>query len=547
MNNSVFRLDAPANEPIRDYAPGSAEREELQAELERQATEEVEIPLIINGRAVRTGRMGTVVMPCAHGHVLARCHLAGEAEVQQAAEAAVAAHETWSTLSWIERASILLKAAELLSTKLRMRINAATMLGQGKNVYQAEIDAACETIDYLRYNVFFASEIYADQPRSTLEQLNRMEYRPLEGFVLTVSPFNFTAIASNLNMAPALMGNTTVWKPATTALLSNYYLMQALMEAGLPPGVVNFVPGPGSVIGDVALAHRDFAGIHFTGSNATFNRLWLQMARNLPAYRSYPRIVGETGGKDFIFAHASADPLAVATAMIRGAFEYQGQKCSAASRAYVPASLWPTIRDAVGAMLERITVGDVRDLGNFVNAVIDEAAFDSIMGYIAQARSSAQARILFGGDGDKSTGYFIHPTVIQVEDPKFVTMSEEIFGPVLSVFVYDDARYRETLGLCDETSPYALTGAIFANDRYAYVEACRTLRYAAGNFYINDKPTGAMVGLQPFGGSRGSGTNDKAGGPLNLLRWISPRTIKETFLPATDFAYPFLNPAPGAP
>jgi 1-pyrroline-5-carboxylate dehydrogenase len=541
MNNSVFRFDVPQNDTVLDYAPGSPERTQLAAELDRQAAQVVDIPLIIGGEEVRTGRTRDVVMPCAHGHVLARCHQAGEAEVRRAAEAAVAAHGQWSTLSWIERASILQKAAELLAKKYRMRINAATMLGQGKNAYQAEIDAACETIDYLRYNVYFASQIYAEQPRSTLEQLNRMEYRPLEGFVFTVSPFNFTAIASNLNLAPALMGNTTVWKPASTALLSNYYLMETLIEAGLPPGVVNFVPGAGSVVGKVALSHRHLAGIHFTGSNATFNGLWREVAANLPAYRSYPRIVGETGGKDFVFVHASADPQAVATALVRGAFEYQGQKCSAASRAYLPASLWPTIRDAVGAMLERVKMGDVRDLGNFVNAVIDEASFDSITGYIERARQATEARILFGGESDKSTGYFIRPTVIQAADPHFTTMEEEIFGPVLTVFVYDDAKYIETLRLCDETSPYALTGAIFARDRYAYVEACRHLRYAAGNFYINDKPTGAMVGLQPFGGSRASGTNDKAGGPLNLLRWISPRTIKETFLPAADFAYPFLG------
>jgi 1-pyrroline-5-carboxylate dehydrogenase len=541
MNNSVFRFDVPQNEPILDYAPGSPERDRLHAELERQAAAEIEIPLIIGGEEVRTGTLREVVMPCEHGHVLARCHMAGEAEVRRAIDAAIAAHAQWSTLSWIERASILLKAAELLSKERRMRINAATMLGQGKNAYQAEIDAACETIDYLRYNVYFASQIYAEQPRSTLEQLNRLEYRPLEGFVFTVSPFNFTAIASNLNLAPVLMGNTTVWKPASTALLSNHHLMRTLIDAGLPPGVVNFVPGPGSVLGGVALAHPALSGIHFTGSNATFNGLWRQVAANLATYRSYPRIVGETGGKDFIFAHASADPQAVAVAMVRGAFEYQGQKCSAASRAYVPASLWPTIRDAVGGMLERVRVGDVRDFGNFVNAVIDEPAFDSILGYVSKARSAAGARILFGGEGDKSTGYYIQPTVILAEDPHFITMEEEIFGPVLTVHVYDDDRYLETLRLCDETSPYALTGAIFARDRYAYVEACRALRYAAGNFYINDKPTGAMVGLQPFGGARVSGTNDKAGGPLNLLRWISPRTIKETFLPATDFGYPFLG------
>ena len=541
MNNSVFHFDAPQNERVLDYAPGSPEREQLKAELERHAATEIEIPLIIGGQEVRTGRTRTVVMPCDHGHVLARAHLAGEGEVRRAIDAAVAAEPAWSAMSWIERASILLKAAELLAKRHRMWINATTMLGQGKNVFQAEIDAACETIDYLRYNVYFASQIYAGQPRSTLEQLNRMEYRPLEGFVFAVSPFNFTAIASNLNMAPALMGNTTVWKPATTALLSNHVIMRVLMEAGLPPGVVNFVPGAGAEVGRAALGHRMLAGVHFTGSNATFDTLWRGVADNLRGYRSYPRIVGETGGKDFIFVHASADPLAAATAMARGSFEYQGQKCSASSRAYVPASLWPTVRDALLDMVSRMKVGDVRDHANFVNAVIDEPAWDNVMRYVGLAKASGQAKILCGGTGDKSRGWYVQPTVVQVEDPHFTTMEEEIFGPVLSVHVYDDARYSETLKVCDETSPYALTGAIFCRDRYAFVEACRTLRYAAGNFYINDKPTGAMVGLQPFGGSRASGTNDKAGGPLNLLRWISPRTVKETFMPPRTFEYPFMG------
>jgi len=541
MNNSVFRFSAPTNEPADDFAPGTRSRQLLKSELERMALDIVDIPLVINGKEVRTGKTRDVIMPCAHGHILARCHLAGEREVQRAIDAALAARVEWSTLSWIERASILLKAAELLSTRYRHTLDAATMLGQGKNAYQAEIDAVCETADFLRYNVYFASQIYADQPRSSLDQLNRMEYRPLEGFVFAVTPFNFTAIASNLNLSVALMGNTTVWKPASTALLSNYYLMRLLMEAGLPPGVVNFVPGESRVVGKAVLSHRDLAGIHFTGSNATFNTLWRQVAEGLPNYRSYPRIVGETGGKDFIFVHASAEPLAVATAIVRGAFEYQGQKCSAASRAYIPASLWPAVKDAVTDMASRIKVGDVRDFSNFVNAVIDEASFDNIMKYIARAKASKAARVIVGGEGDKSVGYFVEPTVIQVEDPRFVTMQEEIFGPVISVYVYDDARYTETLQLCDATSPYALTGAIFSSERYPYVEACRVLRYAAGNFYINDKPTGAMVGLQPFGGARASGTNDKAGGPLNLLRWVSPRTIKETFVPPTSFEYPFLQ------
>ncbi|MCE5248504.1 MAG: L-glutamate gamma-semialdehyde dehydrogenase [Candidatus Polarisedimenticolia bacterium] len=539
MNNSVFRFDVPTNEPMNDFAPGSPSRAALKAGLERQAAQVVEIPLIIGGKEVRTGKMRDVVMPCDHGHVLARCHMAGEAEVRRAIDAALAAHDQWSNLSWIERASIGLKAAELLSKNRRYEIAAATMLGQAKNAYQAEVDAVCELIDYLRYNVYFASEIYGNQPRSAADQLNRMEYRPLEGFVFAISPFNFTAIASNLNMSVALMGNTTVWKPASTAVLSNYLVMRALMDAGLPPGVINFVPGAGSVVGGAALGHPALAGIHFTGSNATFNHLWRGVAERIGQYRSYPRIVGETGGKDFIFVHASADPAAVATAIVRGAYEYQGQKCSAASRAYVPASLWPEVRDLVGGMVSKIKVGDVRDFSNFVNAVIDEPAFDNVMHYVGVARSSKDAKIVFGGEGDKSVGYFVQPTLIEAKDPHFTTMEEEIFGPVMTVYVYDDAKYAETLRLCESTSRYGLTGAIFATDRYAYLEACRALRYAAGNFYINDKPTGAMVGLQPFGGSRASGTNDKAGGPLNLLRWISPRTIKETFLPATDYAYPF--------
>jgi 1-pyrroline-5-carboxylate dehydrogenase len=541
MNNSVFRFSLPENEPVQDYAPGSASRAALKQELERMAGEVIEIPMIIGGREVRTGKTVDVVMPTDHGHLLARAHLAGEAEVRQAIAAALDAKEAWSALSWVERASVMLKAAELLSKRYRWRINAATMLGQGKSAYQAEIDAACEVIDFLRFNVYFASQIYKDQPQSHLDQLNRLEYRPLEGFVFTVSPFNFTAIASNLNTAVALMGNTTVWKPATTSLLSNYVLMRVLMEAGLPPGVINFVPGQGRLLSEIVLEHPMFAGLHFTGSNATFNSLWQKIAGNLPKYRSYPRIVGETGGKGFVFVHASANPEEVATALVRGGFEYQGQKCSAASRAYVPASMWPKVRQLIVEMLGRARMGDVRDFSNFVNAVIDDASYTNIMSYVERAKGSPEAEIVVGGHGDKSKGFFVEPTVVKVTDPKFLTMEEEIFGPVLTIFVYEDARFEETLRLCDETSPYALTGAVFSKDRYAYTEACRVLRYAAGNFYINDKPTGAQVGMQPFGGARGSGTNDKAGGPLNLLRWISPRTIKETFVPARSFEYPFLQ------
>ena len=541
MNNTVFTFDVPASESILTYAPGSPERAAIRTALSGFAAE-TEIPLLIGGKEVRTGRLGSVRNPCNHRQVLATYHQAGEKEVALAIDAALAAKRSWESLSWLERASITLKAAELIAKRHRFRLNAATMLGQGKSVYQAEIDASCEVVDYLRFNVYFASRIYADQPRSTFEQLNRMEYRPLEGFVFTVSPFNFTAIASNLNLSVALMGNTTVWKPASTALLSNYTLMQIFAEAGLPDGVLNFVPGPGAIVGKTALAHREIAGLHFTGSNATFNSLWRTLAEALPRLRSYPRIVGETGGKDFIFAHPSADPAEVATAIVRGAFEYQGQKCSAASRAYIPRTLWPAVRERLCDDIRQIRVGATTDLGCFMNAVIDEAAFDSIMAYIERARAAPDAKILIGGRGDKSVGYFIEPTVIVAEDPHFVTMEEEIFGPVMTVHVYPDADYEDTLRICDETSPYALTGAVFAKDRYAFVQACQALRHAAGNFYLNDKPTGAMVGLQPFGGARGSGTNDKAGGPLNLIRWISPRTIKETFVPATDFRYPFLLP-----
>ncbi|MCX6544434.1 MAG: L-glutamate gamma-semialdehyde dehydrogenase [Acidobacteria bacterium] len=543
MNNSVFSFSEPRHEPVNDFAPGSVSRSSLKRELDRMASTVVDIPLIIGGREVRTGRTRDVVMPCDHGHVLARCHQAGEAEVRMAIDAALAAHEAWATLSWIERASVVLRAAELLSGPYRYTIGAATMLGQGKSAYQAEIDAVCEVVDYLRHNVYFASQIYSDQPHSAPEELNRMEYRPLEGFVLTVTPFNFTAIASNLNTSVALMGNTTVWKPATTSILSSYVLMQVFMEAGFPPGVINFVPGQGSLVGQLALAHPMFAGLHFTGSNATFNSLWRTVAGHLGTYRSYPRIVGETGGKGFVFVHRSANAQEVATALVRGAFEYQGQKCSAASRAYIPASLWPEVQRRMSEMLARVKTGDVRDFTNFVNAVSDEAAFNNIMSYIERARTSSEAKIILGGDGDKSKGFYVQPTVIQALNPKFVTMAEEVFGPVLTIYVYEDEKYLEALRLCDTTSPYALTGAIFSNDRYAYIEACRVLRYAAGNFYLNDKPTGAMVGRQPFGGARGSGTNDKAGGPLNLLRWTSPRTIKETFVPAKDFEYPFMREA----
>jgi len=541
MNNAIFNFAEPVNEPVFEYLPGSRERELLERELSDMNSRVIEIPLIIGGKEIRTGKMGKIVNPADHNHVLATYHMATEKEVLMAVEAALAAKECWMKLAWMERAAIMAKAADLISVKYRNRINAATMLGQGKNLFQSEIDAICEVVDYLRFNNYFASLIYMDQPRSGVGNINRLEYRPLEGFIYTISPFNFTAIATNLNSSVILMGNTTVWKPASTALLSNYYIMKIYEEAGLPAGIINFVPGSGSLISDVVLKHHDLAGVHFTGSNATFNTIWKQVTENLSVYKSYPKIVGETGGKDFIFAHSSAEPLELATAIVRGAFEYQGQKCSAASRAYIPESLWEVTKSHVLRMISEIRVGNVTNLNNFVNAVIDEAAFDRIMLYIGKARASDKAEIIAGGKGDKSKGYFVEPTVIVAKDPHFVTMEEEIFGPVMTIYVYEDDKYEETLKLCDETSPYGLTGSIFSRDRYALVKACRVLRYAAGNFYYNDKPTGAMVGQQPFGGARASGTNDKAGSHLNLLRWVSPRTIKETLIPATDFRYPYMD------
>ena len=541
MNNAVFRVNLPANEPILGYLKGSKEEMALAAELQRQSETVIEIPLIINGQEVKTGKIGEFTMPCDHKHVLARYHMAGEKEVQMAIDAACQAQKIWSAVPWQDRAAVALKIARLLADKYRAIINAATMLGQGKNIFQAEIDSACEAIDFLRFNASYMSQIYAEQPLSDATQMNRLEYRSLEGFVFALSPFNFTAIASNLSMSPAIMGNGVVWKPATTAILSNYYLMQAYREAGLPDGVINFLPGQGSQIGKVIFNDPRLAGIHFTGSSSTFNHLWQEVARNLGKYRSYPKLIGETGGKDFIFIHASADVDQAATGVVRGSFEYQGQKCSACSRVYAPASKWPAIKNRMLNMLSEIKMGDVRDYSNFVNAVIDEKSFDSIMGYIEHARTDKAAKILAGGKGSKEKGYFIEPTVIETTDPNYVTMREEIFGPVVTVYVYEDAKFEETLQLCDSTSPYALTGAIFARDRLAILKAGEILRYAAGNFYINDKCTGAVVGMQPFGGGRGSGTNDKAGAMLNLLRWTSPRAIKETYLPPTSYPYPYMG------
>ena len=541
MNNAIFNFPLPANEPVKTYLPGSPERIALDAELKRQSSEVIDIPLIIGGKEIRTGNVGTVVMPHNHKHILATYHKAGEKEVQMAVDAAMAAHKEWSETPWEVRASIMLRIAELLAGKYRPVLNAATMLGQSKNIYQAEIDSACELIDFLRYNVAYACKIYATQPKSAANQINSVEYRPLEGFVMAISPFNFTSIASNLNMAPAMMGNTTIWKTSSTAILSNYYLMKAFMEAGLPDGVVNFLCGPGSLIGCVAMDSPDFGGIHFTGSSATFNYLWKKVGENLPKYKTYPRLVGETGGKDFIFVHPSACTKAVANAAFCGAFEFQGQKCSAASRMYVPKSIWPAVLDGIRERAEEVKMGDVADPDNFINAVIDEASFDNIVSYIEYAKESKDAKIVVGGEYDKSVGYFIRPTVIETSDPHFKSMEEEIFGPVLTVYVYEDDKLDEAVELCNTTSPYGLTGSVFAKDRQAAEKICKALRYSAGNFYINDKPTGAVVGMQPFGGSRASGTNDKAGGEFNLIRWVTPRTIKETLVPATRYKYSYMK------
>lgn len=541
MNNAIFKINIPANEPILGYLKGSREQNALTEELKKQSETIIEIPLIINGQEIKTGKMGEFTMPCDHKHVLARYHMAGENEVKMAIDAACKAQKTWEAFSWQDRAAIAMRIARLISEKYRYVMNAATMLGQGKNIFQAEIDSTCETVDFLRFNASFMSQIYSEQPLSDASQMNRLEYRPLEGFVFALSPFNFTAIASNLSMAPAIMGNTVVWKPATTAILSNYYLMKIYHEAGLPDGVINFLPGSGALIGKQIFSDPRLAGIHFTGSTSTFNSLWKEVAKNLDSYRSYPKLVGETGGKDFIFIHESADLAAAATGVVRGSFEYQGQKCSACSRVYAPASKWPQLKTRILNMVSEIKMGDVRDYNNFVNAVIDENSFDSIMSYIERARKDKSAKILAGGKGDKAKGFFIEPTVIETTDPNFLTMREEIFGPVVTVYVYDDEKYAETLELCDSTSPYALTGAVFARDRLAVIKACETLKYAAGNFYINDKCSGAVVGMQPFGGARGSGTNDKAGGITNLLRWVSPRTIKETYLAPVNFPYPYMT------
>ncbi|MCC7032346.1 MAG: L-glutamate gamma-semialdehyde dehydrogenase [Acidobacteria bacterium] len=532
------RVPPPQNDPNLSYRPGSPERAELKARLTAMAGERIDIPVIIGGKEIRTGDTGTVVMPHRHGHVLATWHKAATEHVKQAIAAALEARREWAGWPFEDRAAVFLRAAELLTTTWRQTLNAATMLGQSKTAYQAEIDAASEMVDFWRFNPYFAQELLAEQPISSHGFWNQIDYRPLEGFVYAITPFNFTAIGGNLSGAPALMGCTVVWKPAAASLLSNYYTYKLLEAAGLPPGVINFVPGDPVEISNAVLDHPELAGVHFTGSTSVFQGLWQRVGQNLARYRGYPRLVGETGGKDFIVMHASADPQEVAVAAVRGAFEYQGQKCSAASRMYVPRSRWNDVRDRMVGMMQGIRMGDVRDFRNFMGAVIDRKAFTKISEYVEDAKRNA--RVLQGGGCHGEEGWFIEPTLLETANPAYRLLCEEIFGPVLAVHVYDEARWSETLQVVDRTAPYALTGSIFARDRGAIREASNTLRNAAGNFYINDKPTGAVVAQQPFGGSRASGTNDKAGSKLNLLRWVSPRTIKETFAPPTDYTYPFM-------
>lgn len=543
MVNSIPTPPTPINEPVLSYLKGSSERSSLEQELDRQSGEVLEIPCIINGEEVWTNNIVEQVVPHNHSHVLARVHLAGPNEIKAAIESNLEAHKTWSVMPWQSRVAIFLKSAELLAGPRRAEINASTMLNQSKTCHQAEIDAACELIDFWRFNADYVRQIYEDlqPPVSPSSMWNSSEVRPLEGFVFSVTPFNFSSIAANLPSSVVMMGNVSIWKPSRNSYVSNYRLMRLMMDAGLPPGVINFVPGRASEVGDICLSHPMLAGIHFTGSTAVFRKMWRDVANNLENLRSYPRIVGETGGKDFIVAHPDCDRQALLVALLRGAFEFQGQKCSAASRAYIPQSVWDAIKDEYIREVESIKQGDVRDFSNFVSAVIDRKAFDSITGYIDRAKADAGCTIVTGGTYDDSTGYFIRPTTILCEDPKYESMSEEIFGPVLSIHVYPDNQFEDILTTCDQTSEYALTGSIFATDRRHIETALNALRFSAGNFYINDKPTGAVVGQQPFGGARGSGTNDKAGSPLNLLRWISSRSIKETFAPPHDWRYGFLD------
>ena len=542
LNNAILKVPTPANEPINSYAPGTPERDLLKAAIADIAAKKVEIPLIIGGKEVRTGKMGMVIMPHDHQHVLGEYHIAGEKEINMAIEAAMAAKVDWAALRWEERAAIFLKAAELLAGKYRYLMNAISMLSTSKSAYQAEIDAACELIDFLRFNVYYAQQVYTDQPLYSSKGVwNFVQQRPLEGFIFAVAPFNFTAIAGNLATSPAIMGNTVLLKPASACVYTPYLYMQILKEAGMPDGVINFVPGTGSMVGKLCLDHPDLGGIHFTGSTAVFHQMWETVGKNIARYKSYPRIVGETGGKDFIVAHKSANVRQLVTGIVRGAFEFQGQKCSAASRAYIPQSIWGEVRSELEADLASIKMGPTSDFSNFFNAVIDKSAYATITEFIDYAKAADDAEVIIGGGYDDSKGFFIEPTVILTSNPNFRTMEEEIFGPVMTIYVYEDEKYAETLDLCDKTSIYALTGAVFATERSAVSLALSKLENAAGNFYINDKPTGAVVGQQPFGGARASGTNDKAGSYLNLVRWVSPRTIKETFDAPENFAYPFMD------
>jgi 1-pyrroline-5-carboxylate dehydrogenase len=539
--SGTSNIPLPHNEPVLSYAPDTPERAALKGALTAVGSRLVDIPAVVGGREIRSGNTHDVVSPHCHGRVLARTHQADRATIDAAVKAAVEGQRDWGHWRFEDRAAVFLRAADLLATSHRQLLNAATMLGQSKTAYQAEIDSACELIDFLRFNVHYADRIYHEQPESSSGVWNRMDHRPLEGFVYAITPFNFTAIGGNLPTSPALMGNAVVWKPSATAILSNWYFYKLLEEAGLPPGVINFLPGDSKEVSDTLLGSPQFAGIHFTGSTPVFQSLWQTIASNLDRYASYPRIVGETGGKDFILAHPSADVDALAVGMVRGAYEYQGQKCSAASRAYIPDSLWPAVRDRVVAMIGDIQMGDVADFRNFMGAVIDRRAFTRLKQHLDAARQDPGVTVLAGGGADDAVGFFVQPTLLQVEDPGYRLMCEEIFGPVLAVYVYPAERWQETLGLVDRTSPYALTGAVFARDRRAIVEADHALRYSAGNYYINDKPTGAVVGQQPFGGGRASGTNDKAGSILNLLRWVSPRSIKENLSPPREYRYPFMQ------
>ena len=546
MSTGFYQVPTPVNEPIYGYAPGSAEREALQTTLKALKSQPVEVPLYIGSEQIKTDTKKPLTSPHNHRQVLGHYYEGDASHVQQAIDSALGAKEAWENMPWEQRASIFLKAADLIAGPYRYQMNAATMLGQSKTAHQSEIDAVCEIVDFLRFNVKYMAEVYSQQPPISPSGIwNRVEQRPLEGFLLAITPFNFTAIAGNLPTSAAMMGNVVIWKPAETQIYSAHLLMQIFREAGVPDGVINLLNVDGPVVGDIVFNHRDFAGLHFTGSTKVFQQLWQTIGNNISQYRSYPRIVGETGGKDFIIAHKSADAKALATAIVRGSFEFQGQKCSAASRVYVPNNLWEEVKEYVLEDIRHIRMGDVEDFSNFMSAVISEVAFDRITKYIDEARENPLVEVLAGGEYDKSTGYFIQPTVLVTQDPKSTTMQEEIFGPVVTIYVYQAERFEETLELVDQTSPYALTGAVFSQDRYAIELASRQLRHAAGNFYINDKPTGAVVGQQPFGGARGSGTNDKAGAMLNLLRWVSPRTIKETFAPPKDFRYPFMGEEAG--